>query len=59
MWSGTSFAAPQIAAMVAKWRRDTGGSGADAVAALFPTDNLPSDGYGKPYVLLEGTRGDD
>jgi hypothetical protein len=56
VWSGTSFAAPQISAHIAKKCRDDGVSPQAAVAALFPTANLPADGYGTPVVLLPGTR---
>jgi hypothetical protein len=55
VWSGTSFAAPQIAALIAKTCRDDGVSPLAAVAALFPTTG-PPDGYGTPFVLLSGTR---
>jgi hypothetical protein len=55
VWSGTSFAAPQIAAYIAwKCRKDRLDPQA-AVDALFPTTNRPSDGYGTQVVLLEGT----
>ena len=58
VWSGTSFAAPQIAAHIAKqYRADraAGGSPQDAAMTLFPTTGVP-DGYGKRVVLLPGTR---
>ena len=54
VWSGTSFAAPQIAALIAKTCRG-GMSPLAAVTSLFPTANLPADGYGTRVVLLPGT----
>ena len=54
VWSGTSFAAPQISALIAKTCRG-GMSPLAAVTSLFPTANLPADGYGTRVVLLPGT----
>jgi hypothetical protein len=56
VWSGTSFAAPQIAACIARKCREEGLSPRDAVADLFPAGNAPMDGFGTRMVLLEGTR---
>lgn len=55
VWSGTSFAAPQIAALIARKCRD-GMSPQAAVDDLFPTTNRPADGYGTRVELLPGTR---
>jgi hypothetical protein len=55
LWSGTSFAAPQVAALIARKCRD-GMSPQDAVDALFPTTNRPADGYGTRVELLKGTK---
>jgi hypothetical protein len=55
VWSGTSFAAPQIAALIAKKCRDEDMSPQDAVDDLFPTNHLPADGFGTRMVLLPGT----
>lgn len=56
VWSGTSFAAPQIAAHIAKKCRDDAVTPQAAVDALFPTTNRPADGYGTRVELLKGTR---
>ena len=55
VWSGTSFAAPQIAAHIAKKCRERL-TPQDAVAALFPGNAPALPGYGTPVVLLPGTR---
>jgi hypothetical protein len=55
VWSGTSFAAPQIAALIAKACRG-GATPKAAVEDLFPTQGRPTDGYGTRVVLLPGTR---
>jgi hypothetical protein len=55
VWSGTSFAAPQIAALIAKECREQGVSPQAAVTALFPAAGRPADGYGHKRVLLPGT----
>jgi subtilisin family serine protease len=62
VWSGTSFAAPQIAALIATACRDLSLStqapvNPRAVADdLFPPGNPAADGYGQRVVLLPGTR---
>jgi len=56
VWSGTSFAAPQVAGHISRKCRDEGIAPRAAVAALFPTGNRPADGYGTRVVLLEGTQ---
>jgi hypothetical protein len=56
VWSGTSFAAPQIAALIAKKCRTDRMSPKAAVAALFPAAGRPADGFGTRVVLLPGTR---
>ena len=56
VWSGTSFAAPQIAALIAKKCRDDGVTPQAAVGALFPRAGRPTDGYGTRVILLDGTR---
>jgi subtilisin family serine protease len=59
VWSGTSFAAPQIAAVIAKAYREERGN--DAVSpqsvadAMFPQGGGAADGYGRREVLLHGT----
>ncbi len=56
VWSGTSFAAPQIAAHIAKKCREDGISPEDAVADLFPSGVAAAvPGYGTPVLLLLGT----
>jgi subtilisin family serine protease len=55
LWSGTSFAAPQVAALIARKCRE-GMSPQAAVDALFPTTNRPVDGYGTRVIQLRGTR---
>jgi thermitase len=56
VWSGTSFAAPQIAAHIAKHCRDHDRTPQQAVMDLFPPAGVPSaDGYGKHVLLLAGT----
>ena len=57
VWSGTSFAAPQIAGYIARQHRADRGTGRtpqDTATTLFPTTGVP-DGYGTPVVLLPGT----
>jgi hypothetical protein len=56
LWSGTSFAAPQIAGLISSTCRRYDMSPQAAVDALFPTTNRPADGYGTRWVLLPGTR---
>jgi hypothetical protein len=56
VWSGTSFAAPQISALIAKTCREDNLTPEQAVDALFPSHGAPTDGYGKRVVLLPGTR---
>jgi hypothetical protein len=56
VWSGTSFAAPQIAAYIAKRCRAEGKTPKQVVAAVFPDANLPADGFGTRVVLLPGTK---
>ena len=54
VWSGTSFAAPQIAAQIAINRR--GGKTAKAAVNALLSGNPPVlSGYGQPVVLLLGT----
>jgi hypothetical protein len=55
VWTGTSFAAPQIAAHVAKKCREDDLTPQEAVAALFPAASRPADGYGTRVLLLRGT----
>jgi thermitase len=56
VWTGTSFAAPQIAALIAKHCRDHHRTPQEAVMDLFPAAGVPSaDGYGKHVLLLAGT----
>ena len=55
VWSGTSFAAPQIAALIATKCREDGLSPEAAVADLFPGVAAAVPGYGTPVVLLLGT----
>jgi hypothetical protein len=55
VWSGTSFAAPQIAALIARTCRTDQLTPQQAVTALFPAAGRPADGYGKRILLLRGT----
>jgi subtilisin family serine protease len=55
VWSGTSFAAPQIAALISKTCRQQNRTPGQVVDALFPTNQLPADGFGTRMVLLPGT----
>ena len=55
VWSGTSFAAPQIAALIAKTCREDRVTPQAAVGALFAGLTMPTDGYGHRKVSLEGT----
>jgi Subtilase family len=56
VWSGTSFAAPQIAALIAKKCLDDSTSPQDAAKALFPAEGRPKDGFGTRVFPLRGTR---
>jgi len=56
VWSGTSFAAPQIAALIAKKCRADRISPHKAVEALFPLARRPQDGFGKRVSPLPGTK---
>ena len=55
VWTGTSFAAPQVAGHISKACR-AGATPKAAVEDLFPTQGRPGDGYGTRVVLLPGTR---
>lgn len=54
IWSGTSFAAPQIAGAVARTMREKSLSAQDALADLL-AEGTPVPGYGSAMRLLPGT----
>ena len=55
MWTGTSFAAPQIAGLISATCREQGLKPREAVDRLFPPGDRPAGDYGFPVVLLPGT----
>jgi subtilisin family serine protease len=55
LWTGTSFAAPQIVGAIARICRETGLSARQAVD-LLDQRGLPIRGFGKAMQILEGVR---
>ena len=55
VWTGTSFAAPQIAGLISSTCREQGLKPREAVDVLFPPGDRPAGDYGFPVVLLPGT----
>jgi hypothetical protein len=55
LWSGTSFAAPQIAGAIARIASELGKTPREAVEALDNSGlDLSVDGYGKALLILQG-----